>query len=52
MVLVHNQYTCVKRMYVVYVEGTLYTSIFLLEIERKIILTGKCKDSPTIEKQA
>jgi hypothetical protein len=49
MVLVHNQYTCVKQVYVVYVEGTLYPSISLLEIERKIMLTGKCKNSPAIE---
>jgi hypothetical protein len=37
MVLIHNQYTCVKQVYVVYVQGTLYPSISLLEIGREIV---------------
>jgi len=49
MVLVHNQYTCVKQVYVVYVESTLYPSISLLEIGKEIMLTCNCDNSPTIE---
>jgi hypothetical protein len=40
------------QVYVVYVECTLYPSISLLEIGREIMLTCKCKNSPTIEEYA
>jgi hypothetical protein len=37
------------RKFVVYVEGTLYSLISLLEIGRDIIPTYTCKNPPTIE---
>jgi len=46
MVLIHNQYTYVNQVYVVYVEGTLYPSISLLENWEG---NCECKNSPTIK---